>query len=157
MRSALSIEIELLLIYCFKGCWVEMVNEAALALEYGASCEDMARVCHAHPVTAHTINGYLNAFWPNKYVVFLILNFFPFRPYQKLLEKQTWLHHLANQSTFKLEDYIFLKFPGDFCRGHISEQEMLIQLQKFLGLNYETFGRYLIGLDGIEVSYLYFK
>lgn len=29
----------------------EMVNEAALALEYGASCEDIARVCHAHPVT----------------------------------------------------------------------------------------------------------
>lgn len=28
----------------------EMVNEAALALEYGASCEDIARVCHAHPV-----------------------------------------------------------------------------------------------------------
>lgn len=28
-----------------------MVNEAALALEYGASCEDIARVCHAHPVT----------------------------------------------------------------------------------------------------------
>lgn len=27
-----------------------MVNEAALALEYGASCEDIARVCHAHPV-----------------------------------------------------------------------------------------------------------
>uniref|UniRef100_A0A452UUU7 Dihydrolipoyl dehydrogenase, mitochondrial n=1 Tax=Ursus maritimus TaxID=29073 RepID=A0A452UUU7_URSMA len=27
----------------------EMVNEAALALEYGASCEDIARVCHAHP------------------------------------------------------------------------------------------------------------
>uniref|UniRef100_A0A286XLJ1 Dihydrolipoyl dehydrogenase n=1 Tax=Cavia porcellus TaxID=10141 RepID=A0A286XLJ1_CAVPO len=26
----------------------EMVNEAALALEYGASCEDIARVCHAH-------------------------------------------------------------------------------------------------------------
>jgi len=56
---------------------------------------------------------------------FLILNFFPYRPYQKLLEKQTWLHHSANQSTFKLEDYIFLKFPGSFCGGHISEQEML--------------------------------
>lgn len=28
----------------------EMVNEATLALEYGASCEDVARVCHAHPV-----------------------------------------------------------------------------------------------------------
>lgn len=27
-----------------------MVNEAALAMEYGASCEDVARVCHAHPV-----------------------------------------------------------------------------------------------------------
>lgn len=30
----------------------EMVNEAALAMEYGASCEDVARVCHAHPVSA---------------------------------------------------------------------------------------------------------
>ena len=28
----------------------EMINEAALAMEYGASCEDVARVCHAHPV-----------------------------------------------------------------------------------------------------------
>uniref|UniRef100_A0A5F9DL56 Dihydrolipoyl dehydrogenase n=1 Tax=Oryctolagus cuniculus TaxID=9986 RepID=A0A5F9DL56_RABIT len=27
----------------------EMVNEAALALEYGASCENIARVCRAHP------------------------------------------------------------------------------------------------------------
>ncbi|RWS31354.1 dihydrolipoyl dehydrogenase-like protein [Leptotrombidium deliense] len=27
----------------------ELVNEAALAMEYGASCEDVARVCHAHP------------------------------------------------------------------------------------------------------------
>lgn len=33
----------------------EMVNEAALALEYGASCEDIARVCHAHPVTTDNI------------------------------------------------------------------------------------------------------
>ena len=31
----------------------EMINEAALALEYGASCEDIARVCHAHPVKRH--------------------------------------------------------------------------------------------------------
>ena len=30
----------------------EMINEAALAMEYGASCEDIARVCHAHPVSA---------------------------------------------------------------------------------------------------------
>lgn len=27
----------------------EMIAEAALAMEYGASCEDVARVCHAHP------------------------------------------------------------------------------------------------------------
>ena len=30
----------------------ELVNEAVLAMEYGASCEDIARVCHAHPVSA---------------------------------------------------------------------------------------------------------
>ncbi|KAK2180248.1 hypothetical protein NP493_452g03009 [Ridgeia piscesae] len=29
----------------------ELINEAVLALEYGASCEDIARVCHAHPVS----------------------------------------------------------------------------------------------------------
>jgi len=28
----------------------EMIAEAVLALEYGASCEDIARTCHAHPV-----------------------------------------------------------------------------------------------------------
>lgn len=29
----------------------EMIAEATLALEYGASCEDVARVCHPHPVS----------------------------------------------------------------------------------------------------------
>jgi len=33
----------------------ELINEAALAMEYGASCEDIARVCHAHPVTAYLL------------------------------------------------------------------------------------------------------
>uniref|UniRef100_A0A8C2E0Q6 Dihydrolipoyl dehydrogenase n=1 Tax=Cyprinus carpio TaxID=7962 RepID=A0A8C2E0Q6_CYPCA len=33
----------------------EMINEAALAMEYGASCEDVARVCHAHPVSGLNI------------------------------------------------------------------------------------------------------
>lgn len=28
-----------------------MIAEATLALEYGASCEDVARVCHPHPVS----------------------------------------------------------------------------------------------------------
>ena len=30
----------------------EMIAEAALALEYGASSEDVARTCHAHPTLA---------------------------------------------------------------------------------------------------------
>ena len=29
----------------------ELINEAVLAMEYGASAEDVARVCHAHPVS----------------------------------------------------------------------------------------------------------
>lgn len=32
----------------------EMIAEAVLALEYGASSEDIARTCHAHPVF-HTL------------------------------------------------------------------------------------------------------
>lgn len=28
----------------------EMISEAVLAMEYGASSEDVARTCHAHPV-----------------------------------------------------------------------------------------------------------
>ncbi|XP_029637236.1 dihydrolipoyl dehydrogenase, mitochondrial [Octopus sinensis] len=30
----------------------ELINEAALAMEYGASCEDISRVCHAHPTVS---------------------------------------------------------------------------------------------------------
>ncbi|OQV23932.1 Dihydrolipoyl dehydrogenase, mitochondrial [Hypsibius exemplaris] len=30
----------------------ELINEAALAMEYGASAEDVARVCHAHPTNS---------------------------------------------------------------------------------------------------------
>jgi len=35
-------------------CWGagELINEAALAMEYGASSEDIARVCHAHPTVS---------------------------------------------------------------------------------------------------------
>lgn len=29
----------------------ELINEAVLAMEYGASAEDLARCCHAHPVS----------------------------------------------------------------------------------------------------------
>lgn len=33
----------------------ELINEAALAMEYGASCEDIARVCHAHPTQSEAL------------------------------------------------------------------------------------------------------
>merc|ERR1712168_1614443 len=33
----------------------EMINEGALAMEYGASCEDIARVCHAHPTVSEAL------------------------------------------------------------------------------------------------------
>ena len=33
----------------------ELINEATLALEYGASCEDAARVCHAHPAVSEAL------------------------------------------------------------------------------------------------------
>ncbi len=33
----------------------ELINEAVLAMEYGAAAEDIARVCHAHPVSTYYI------------------------------------------------------------------------------------------------------
>lgn len=49
-------DIDFILASAERACFVmqgagEMINEAALAMEYGASCEDVARVCHAHPVS----------------------------------------------------------------------------------------------------------
>lgn len=32
----------------------ELINAAVLAMEYGASAEDVARTCHAHPVSTRT-------------------------------------------------------------------------------------------------------
>ena len=37
--------------FCHAQCAGELINELVLALEYGASAEDVARVCHAHPVS----------------------------------------------------------------------------------------------------------
>ena len=50
------------LLGCHIMCSVagEIINEAALAMEYGASCEDIARVCHAHPVSAFHDSSYLS-------------------------------------------------------------------------------------------------
>lgn len=33
----------------------EMIHELALGLEYGASVEDIARTCHAHPTLSEAI------------------------------------------------------------------------------------------------------
>ncbi|XP_054163599.1 dihydrolipoyl dehydrogenase, mitochondrial-like [Oppia nitens] len=39
-------------VHMIAGVAGELINEATLAMEYGASCEDVARVCHAHPTCA---------------------------------------------------------------------------------------------------------
>ncbi len=33
----------------------EMIHEAVLALEYGASTEDIARTCHGHPTLSEAV------------------------------------------------------------------------------------------------------
>ncbi len=33
----------------------EMIHELVLGIEYGASAEDIARTCHAHPTTCEAI------------------------------------------------------------------------------------------------------
>lgn len=40
-----------------------MIAEAALALEYAASAEDIARTCHAHPTTAEALKEAATAAW----------------------------------------------------------------------------------------------
>lgn len=40
-----------------------MIAEAALAMEYGASAEDIARTCHAHPTTAEALKEASMAAW----------------------------------------------------------------------------------------------
>merc|ERR1712098_413979 len=44
----------------------EMINEGALAMEYGASCEDIARVCHAHPTCSEAFREANLAAWAGK-------------------------------------------------------------------------------------------
>jgi len=33
----------------------ELIAESVLAIEYGASCEDIARTCHAHPTLSEAV------------------------------------------------------------------------------------------------------
>ncbi|XP_049844367.1 dihydrolipoyl dehydrogenase, mitochondrial-like isoform X2 [Schistocerca gregaria] len=42
----------------------ELINEGVLAMEYGASCEDVARACHAHPTCSEALReGCLAAYF----------------------------------------------------------------------------------------------
>ena len=40
--------------------------KAVLAMEYGASCEDIARVCHAHPTCSEAFREANIAAWAGK-------------------------------------------------------------------------------------------
>ena len=72
----------------------ELINEAALAMEYGASCEDVARVCHAHPVSSRNLYYSFDIQAITYYSYFLVLSFneithLYFRRFQRLSGKQT--------------------------------------------------------------------
>ena len=42
-------------VHIVASCAGELINEAALAMEYGAAAEDLARVCHAHPTVSEAL------------------------------------------------------------------------------------------------------
>ncbi|CAB65609.1 Dihydrolipoyl dehydrogenase, mitochondrial [Schizosaccharomyces pombe] len=48
----------------------ELIGEATLALEYGASAEDVARVCHAHPTLSEATKEAMMAAWCGKSIHF---------------------------------------------------------------------------------------
>jgi dihydrolipoamide dehydrogenase len=46
----------------------ELINESTLAIEYGASAEDVARVCHAHPTVAEALRESAMGAWCGKMI-----------------------------------------------------------------------------------------
>jgi len=48
---------QLLGVHIVNGVAGELIGEACIAIEYGASSEDIARVCHAHPTLSEAIKG----------------------------------------------------------------------------------------------------
>ena len=44
----------------------EMIAEAVLAIEYGASAEDIARTCHAHPTLSEALKEACLGAWLGK-------------------------------------------------------------------------------------------
>lgn len=45
----------LLVLVVFAQMAGELIGEAVLGLEYGASAEDLARTCHAHPTLSEAL------------------------------------------------------------------------------------------------------
>jgi hypothetical protein len=54
----------------------ESIAEAVLALEYGASSEDVARTCHAHPVSCLIVVTYISSLG-NNHIVSSCMMFIP--------------------------------------------------------------------------------
>jgi len=48
---------QLLGVHIVNGVAGELIGEACIAIEYGASSEDIARVCHAHPTLSEAVKG----------------------------------------------------------------------------------------------------
>mmetsp|Transcript_6330 Transcript_6330/g.14000 ORF Transcript_6330/g.14000 Transcript_6330/m.14000 type:complete len:447 (-) Transcript_6330:232-1572(-) len=48
---------KLLGVHIVQGVAGELIGEACIAIEYGASSEDIARVCHAHPTLSEALKG----------------------------------------------------------------------------------------------------
>merc|ERR1712070_1149204 len=48
---------KLLGVHIINGLAGELIGEACIAIEYGASTEDIARVCHAHPTLSEALKG----------------------------------------------------------------------------------------------------
>jgi dihydrolipoamide dehydrogenase len=67
----------------------EIINEAALAMEYGASCEDIARVCHAHPVTL--ISFLFKIYFKFNFKFFVVVFYFAQKTWSESL-KEANLH-----------------------------------------------------------------
>lgn len=79
----------------------ELIAEAGLAMEYGATAEDVARTCHAHPVGIVGWN---------------VMN----RRYRKLLRRLAW-RHMTRRSTSNFVVVVFVvKLSAESCKIHFS-------------------------------------
>lgn len=66
----------------------ELIAEAGLAMEYGATAEDVARTCHAHPVGIAVWNLMI-------------------RHYRKLLRRRAW-RRMTRRSTSNFVVVVFV-------------------------------------------------